>query len=125
MAEPLIESGERVCYSADLVNGEPGVRFYIKRHGQNEAAFVVRHGGVVSAFINRCAHKLVELDWEPGRFFDATGELLICSTHGALYDPFSGLCVAGPCRGARLTAIPVVEHDGSVWLIGEKSAMLK
>jgi len=41
-----------------------------------------------------------ELDWQPGEFFDIAGVYLVCSTHGAIFEPNSGLCVAGPCRGA-------------------------
>ena len=49
------------------------------------AAFAVRFRGRVRAFLNRCGHLPVELDWEEGRFFDASGLYLICATHGALY----------------------------------------
>jgi nitrite reductase/ring-hydroxylating ferredoxin subunit len=40
---------------------------------------------------------------------------LVCATHGALYQPDSGLCIAGPCRGARLKAITLAEHHGGVY----------
>jgi nitrite reductase/ring-hydroxylating ferredoxin subunit len=88
----------------------------VSRHGTVRAAFLVRYEGVAHGFINQCAHKLVELDWEPGNFFDTENRYLICSTHGALYEPASGLCVEGPCRGANLFALSVVEHDGAVFL---------
>ena len=40
------------------------------------------------------------------------GRALICSTHGALYEPDTGLCTAGPCAGDRLTPLPLhVEND--------------
>jgi nitrite reductase/ring-hydroxylating ferredoxin subunit len=32
---------------------------------------------------------------------------LICATHGAVYRPDDGVCVAGPCVGASLTLLPV------------------
>jgi nitrite reductase/ring-hydroxylating ferredoxin subunit len=58
----------------------------------------------------------VELDWQPGRFFDADGMVLICSTHGALYDPATGECRGGPCRGGALERVAIEEIDGEVVL---------
>ena len=60
----------------------------------------------------------IELDWLPGRFFDDSRRYLICATHGALYAPDSGRCVAGPCQNGRLEVLPVVERDGGVFLVG-------
>ena len=53
----------------------------------------------------------------PGDFFDASKLYLVCATHGALYEPDSGLCVAGPCRGARLKAVMLAEHHGGIYCI--------
>ncbi len=69
-------------------------------------AFAVRYGGAVHGWINRCPHRGTELDWAPGEFFDDERRHLVCATHGALFEPDTGLCVAGPCRGQRL--LPVV-----------------
>jgi len=41
---------------------------------------------------------------------------LICSTHGALYEPISGRCTAGPCVGDRLTALPLA-LDGDALVV--------
>ena len=35
------------------------------------------------------------------------------------FEPSTGLCVAGPCRGARLEAIAVEERDGLVQLVDD------
>ncbi len=107
-----------ICASADLRDGEDGVRFTVRRGGREVPAFAIRYGGTVYAYLNRCAHVAVELDWESGRFFDSDRQFLICATHGALYVPDSGRCVAGPCRGGWLEALPVVERDGGVFLAG-------
>jgi len=121
----LIGPGERICNSEMLKDCGPGVRFRLVHQGRAEPAFAVRHAGVVRGYLNRCAHKLVELDWEPGQFFDADGQFLICATHGALYEPASGACVAGPCRGAILVAVPLQEQDGAVWLAAPSGTMIK
>jgi nitrite reductase/ring-hydroxylating ferredoxin subunit len=113
-----VARGERVilCRSDELVEGGDGVRFEVEHRGARHPAFVVRFAGRVHAYRNRCAHVGVELDWQPGRFFDADGMVLICSTHGALYDPATGECRGGPCRGAGLEPVTVEEIDGRVVL---------
>ncbi len=106
-----------ICVSTELVNSGDGVRFeLVGVAGAAEPAFVIRHCGEVRGYLNRCAHVPVELDWQPGRFFDFDRRFLICATHGALYEPASGRCVAGPCRGARLEVVQVIERNGGVYV---------
>jgi nitrite reductase/ring-hydroxylating ferredoxin subunit len=81
--------------------------------GQTCTAFAIRYEGAVHAYLNRCTHVAMELDWQPGQFFDDTGQWLLCSTHGAAYKPDTGECGGGPCRGG-LVKIQLVEHDGVV-----------
>jgi len=107
---------------AALVDGGPGLRFAVGPAGAALPAFAIRYRGRVHAYANRCAHQDIELDWLPGAFFDADGNHLVCAMHGALYAPDTGLCVDGPCRGARLTRIPVRERaaDGAL-ILGDAS----
>lgn len=104
----------QICLSSELDDGGQGVRFQVVADGEVQPAFVVRHGGQARAYVNRCRHIGLELDIARGRFFDNRGEHLICATHGALYDPLTGACVAGPCSGVGLMKIPIVELDGVV-----------
>lgn len=108
---------QRLCASAELVDGGPGLRFEVVKGASAQAAFAVRHRGRVHAYINRCAHVGVELDWEPGAFFDASKLYLICATHGARYAPESGRCFAGPCKGGALEPVAVEERAGAVYLL--------
>ena len=124
-ASPALRAGDRICASKLLRNGGSGVRFAVIYRGQVEPAFAVRHADRAVAYLNRCAHRHVELDWEQGNFFDVEGRLLVCATHGALYEPLSGFCVAGPCRGDRLVSLPVAEHDRSLWLAHSAEDMVK
>jgi len=105
-----------ICDGSDLTDSGDGVRFEIECKGEAVPAFAIRHEGRVYAYLNRCAHIAMELDWTPGKFFDADGAYLICSTHGALYAPESGACRGGPCRGAALIRLDVFEADGKVYL---------
>ncbi len=114
---PQAKAGARlICASGELAEAGDGVRFELEWEGETAPAFAIRHGGRVHAYVNRCAHIAMELDWKQGKFFDTDGEYLICSTHGALYAPESGACRGGPCRGAKLVGLNVFEADGNVYL---------
>ena len=64
-------------------------------------------------------HVALELDWLPDRFFDAAGQYLVCTAHGALFLPDTGACIGGPGRGP-LVKIPLLERDGVVyWQSGQ------
>ena len=104
-----------LCNSADLADGGDAVLFDVQYGGQTCLGFAVRFQGQVTAYVNRCAHVAMEMDWRPGQFFDETKQWIMCATHGALYQPSDGLCVAGPCRGKRLIPIGVYERDGAVY----------
>jgi nitrite reductase/ring-hydroxylating ferredoxin subunit len=117
-----MDQGKRlICDGAEVLEGGKGIRFTVERHGRAEPAFAIRFDGTVHAYVNRCAHVPIELDWIEGEFFDLTGLYLICSTHGATYLPENGRCVAGPCSGARLVRLSVEESDGKVYLVAEQA----
>lgn len=105
----------RICASADLVEGGKGVRFPVQARFGATTGFVVRYDGIVRGYLNQCAHVPVELDWRPGEYFDSSGLYLICTVHGAMYEPDSGRCAGGPCRGGRLRALAVLEREESVY----------
>jgi len=58
----------------------------------------------------------VELDWNPGVLFDVSGEFLACAMHGALFEPDTGTCVAGPCAGLCLEPLSINESEGNIYL---------
>lgn len=103
-----------LCRSADLTEGGEAVPFDVRYRGQACRAFAIRYRGTVHAYLNRCSHVAMEMDWMPNRFFDLTGQFLVCGAHGALFEPHTGRCVGGPGRGP-LVAIPAREHDGVVF----------
>jgi nitrite reductase/ring-hydroxylating ferredoxin subunit len=100
------------------VEGGTGARFDINVGGKPQPAFVIRFNGKAHAFFNCCPHLGTELDWQSGEFFDMSGLYLVCATHGAVFVPDNGYCTGGPCRGKRLTRVPVTEHDGAIFLEG-------
>jgi nitrite reductase/ring-hydroxylating ferredoxin subunit len=111
----MVEHPRVICASAQVEEGR-GLRFTVEREGEAQPAFVVRYDGKAHAYLNRCAHVPVELDWEDGKFFDYSGLYLVCSTHGAAYLPDTGHCIAGPCKGRRLVPVLIEENDGQIWL---------
>ena len=104
-----------LCPSTDLVSGGRAVSFDLVYGGQTCRAFAVRHEGQVQAYLNRCTHVAMEMDWQPDRFFDDSGQWLLCASHGAAYRPDTGECAGGPCKGA-LIRIAVSEVAGVVFL---------
>ena len=109
-------SAQRICMSSSLRSVGRGRRFTVFDGNRSHAAFVVRYGTVVYAYLNRCGHQDLELDWNPGIFFDTGGRFLLCATHGASYEPSSGRCVGGPCNGRGLVAVGVKEQGDEVLL---------
>jgi nitrite reductase/ring-hydroxylating ferredoxin subunit len=108
-----------ICASAQLENAATGVRFEVTIDDAQVPAFVIRFHNKVHAYLNRCAHIPVEMDWQPGDFFDISGLYLVCATHGALYLPDTGYCASGRCAGKGLTTVAVQERDGNIYLIEE------
>ncbi len=103
-----------LCNSRDLLDGGLAVPFDVMYAGQTCRAFAIRFRGVVHAYLNRCSHVAMEMDWQPNRFFDDSGQWLLCSTHGAAYDPANGACKGGPCRSGLVT-VPLQEREGVVY----------
>ena len=113
----MADNQRLICDAADLHERGRGVRFELPELGERVTGFVVRFEGLPYAFVNRCAHVPVELDWQEGDFFDLTGHYIICATHGAHYEPTTGRCMMGPCTGKTLQPLDVVERDGNIYLI--------
>lgn len=98
-----------------LTDEAAGLRFEIDYRGKVTPAFVVRYKGQAYAYLNQCAHVAMELDWQPGQFFDIDQRYLMCATHAAMYEPTTGHCVAGPCTGKKLIPLKLKEQDGTLY----------
>lgn len=104
-----------VCDAAAVLEGGKGVRFAVHAFGHAATGFVVRYNGAVHAYLNRCAHVPIELDWAEGEFFESSGLYLMCATHGAIYVPETGYCAGGPCKGGRLRPIGVRDDGDKIY----------
>jgi nitrite reductase/ring-hydroxylating ferredoxin subunit len=116
MTAPMTTGARVICDSSELIEGGRGVRFEFELRGLRRSAFVVRFDGAPRGYLNQCAHVPVELDWQPGQFFDSDGLYLVCATHGAMYDAGTGACAGGPCSGRGLIPVAVAERDGKIFI---------
>ena len=107
-------TGVRLCALDDLA--DPGAKGFIFREGDAMfLGFVVRLGEAVRGYIDHCPHAGMPLALLPNRYLTREGDLIICSSHGALFRPRDGLCVAGPCAGKSLEHWPVIADAGVVF----------
>ncbi|OEY66518.1 Rieske (2Fe-2S) protein [Marinobacter sp. X15-166B] len=100
---------QRVCRVDDLQRSG-AIEFNL----DGTACFVISLNGLIAAYVNRCPHLGIELNWMPGRFFDLERTFIQCATHGALFTPDRGTCIAGPCQGDALSPLEWTLADGAV-----------
>ncbi|HEY1890960.1 MAG TPA: Rieske 2Fe-2S domain-containing protein [Steroidobacteraceae bacterium] len=113
MPEAELDLERVICRLADLEDcGSRG--FTVGGGDWPLRGFVVRSGKEVRAFVNRCPHAGHPLDLRPHRFLTPDRALILCSSHGALFEKDAGLCLAGPCAGERLRAVPLEVIDDFV-----------
>jgi len=104
-----------VCRLSELDGG--GARgFTIGGAAWPLRGLVVRVGDRVYGYLNRCPHAGHPLDLRPQQFLTPDGTLILCSSHGALFEKASGYCVAGPCAGRSLSPVPLQVRCGFVML---------
>ncbi len=106
----------RIAATAELTDGKT-VKFAFARDGVKVDGFAACFKGQVVAYENRCRHIPLTLDYADNRFFTPDGQLFICQTHGAVYEPLTGYCVHGPCQGASLTALKTAVIGEEIWLV--------
>ena len=94
-----IEDGGALALKAELASGHADL-------------VAVRRGSDVWVYQNRCPHFSVGLDFTPGHFCTYRGQVLMCAHHSALFRFEDGLCIDGPCLGARLERIAIRVIDG-------------
>ncbi len=110
---PCSDGGTAILRVGEL---EPGTsrKFVLTCKDQQLECFVVNYRGTLRAYVNKCRHVPMTMDWVENQFFDESGAYLLCPTHGALYEPEGGECVAGPACGKALFAVPLVERGEDV-----------
>ena len=109
------EAGLALCDARTLEEKGRAWVWDVLQYGRPARAFVLRFEGALRGYLNRCVHVPTEMDWQPGEFLDIDKRVILCSIHGAAYEPRDGRCVGGPCGRGRLTPVRVEERDGQVY----------
>ncbi|HEY4083261.1 MAG TPA: Rieske 2Fe-2S domain-containing protein [Burkholderiaceae bacterium] len=115
MNEPEKPGAQPLCESTELEERGKAHTFDVLQYRRPARAFALRFEGQVVAYLNRCAHVPTEMDWQEGEFLDSGKQFIMCSIHGAVYDPRTGRCVTGMCGRMGLTKIEVEEREGKVY----------
>jgi len=105
---------ERLCGLDELVDGQ-AIECALPGADDGSSLVVLRSAGKVHAYLNSCPHAGRPLNWAPGRFLYAHGQL-VCAAHGASFIPETGYCIGGPCRGESLKRVAVKVVDSEVLL---------
>jgi nitrite reductase/ring-hydroxylating ferredoxin subunit len=111
-----MSAGESVVVArvGELRSGE--TKKFMLRCGTREVeAFVVNHDGALYAWVNRCRHVPMSMDWIENRFLTEDGRYILCATHGACYQPDTGECIDGPALGKSLISVPLSVRGDEVY----------
>ena len=97
--------------------------FVLMREGENGEPkpwpiMITRKCNQFYGYENVCPHQGLRLDTTPGQFLDEDENFITCGNHRAQFDPDTGECFIGPCKGQNLTPITLVIDDGDVCLTG-------
>lgn len=95
------------------------IKFGYRQEGIAREGFLAWFEGQIVCYENACRHVPITLDYGDGDFFTSDRSHFICRTHGAMYEPLSGQCVAGPCPGAFLKRLPTEISGGEIFLLTE------
>jgi nitrite reductase/ring-hydroxylating ferredoxin subunit len=98
----------------EIAHGE-SKKFTLRRGQRDLEALLVNFEGRHFAYINRCPHTGITLDWVNNQFFSSDGRYLMCATHGAVFEPPSGECIWGPCLGLSLQSVPIEIEEGRIY----------
>lgn len=90
-------------------------KFQLRRGQRALEALLVNFEGNHFAYVNRCPHTGITLDWVNNQFFSSDNRYLMCATHGAVFEPPTGECIWGPCVGLALQSVPVEIEEGQIY----------
>jgi nitrite reductase/ring-hydroxylating ferredoxin subunit len=87
-------------------------KFRMRRGEFEVEGLLVNYQGRYYAYVNRCPHIGISLDWIDNQFFTRDQRYLMCANHGAVFEPPTGECVWGPCVGTALQDLALeIEGD--------------
>jgi nitrite reductase/ring-hydroxylating ferredoxin subunit len=105
-----------LCDLGDIPEGR-AKSFWLGADTARRGIVVIRRGAQVVGYVNACPHIGTPLNFLGDRFLDASGELILCGTHGALFRIDDGFCIHGPCIGGRLTPVRTITIASQIFLM--------
>jgi nitrite reductase/ring-hydroxylating ferredoxin subunit len=111
----IVPAGTVLCRLTDIPDTDTK-SFVLGEGDWPLRGLLVRTGDAVHGYVNRCPHAGHMLSFRPDKFLTPDKALILCQSHGALFDKRSGKCVGGPCVGESLTRVPVAVDSGEVRL---------
>ncbi|MDT8923362.1 Rieske 2Fe-2S domain-containing protein [Pseudomonas taiwanensis] len=93
--------------------------------GKSQPLVAVKRGEQAWLYRNCCPHFSVPLDYQPGEFCTYQSQLIMCAHHSAMFRFEDGLCVDGPCAGARLESVPFKVEGGAIILLEGNAVIVK
>ena len=96
----------------------PGMtkKFALSNGKYSVEGMLLNYQGTLHAYVNRCPHIGISLDWVDNQFFTIDGRYLMCANHGAVFEPATGECIWGPCVVAALQSVPLEIEDGKIFV---------
>jgi nitrite reductase/ring-hydroxylating ferredoxin subunit len=112
MTKAQSKADRKLVASVGEIEHGQSKKFTLRRGQRDLEALIVNYEGAHFAYVNRCPHTGITLDWVNNQFFSSDNRYLMCATHGAVFEPPSGECVWGPCFGLSLQNVPLeIEAD--------------
>jgi nitrite reductase/ring-hydroxylating ferredoxin subunit len=112
----LLVPEQPIATEAEISEGKV-VTFGYRQDGIRREGILLRTSGGLRCYENLCRHLPVKLDLGNKHFLSREKKLILCQSHGAVYEPETGLCTRGPCEGASLKALPFEIREGKVYLL--------
>ena len=98
-------AGKRVATLGELEHGTTK-KFTMRRGGRDFEALLVNYQGNHFAYVNRCPHTGITLDWVNNQFFSSDNRYIMCATHGAVSNRHRESVSGGPAWACRCKACP-------------------
>jgi nitrite reductase/ring-hydroxylating ferredoxin subunit len=115
MAKAQKKSNRKWVAAVGEIGHGQSKKFTLRRGQRDLEALIVNYAGNHFAYMNRCPHTGITLDWVNNQFFSSDNRYLMCATHGAVFEPPSGECVWGPCFGLSLQSVPLEIEDAEIY----------
>jgi len=104
-----------LCHTDDLPENKTR-SFNVETKDGEIDLFIIKIDNKLYGYKNFCPHLGIPLNWQPDDFLSIEETHIQCATHGALFTPETGNCIAGPCSGDTLSSLKIELRDQEIYL---------